>query len=52
MKTENNQVVVNAEHEEKRDDHGYISRESTRRYMRPKGYRTEDVTSSHWRTSS
>lgn len=45
MKTENNQVVVNAKHEEKHDDHGYISRELTRHYMLPKGYRTEDVIS-------
>lgn len=45
VKTENNQVVVNAKHEEKRDDHGYISREFTRRYVLPEGFRNEDVTS-------
>lgn len=45
VKTENNQVVVNAKHEEKRDDHGYISREFTRRYVLPEGFKSEDVTS-------
>ncbi|XP_055297200.1 heat shock protein 23-like [Sitodiplosis mosellana] len=45
VRTENNQVVVNAKHEEKRDDHGYISREFTRRYVLPEGFKSEDVTS-------
>ena len=46
VKTENNSIVVNAKHEEKKDDHGYISREFTRRYELPKGFKVEDVTSS------
>ncbi|XP_055308285.1 heat shock protein 23-like [Sitodiplosis mosellana] len=46
VKTENNSIVVNAKHEEKKDDHGYISREFTRRYELPKGFNIEDVTSS------
>ncbi|XP_055297195.1 heat shock protein 26-like [Sitodiplosis mosellana] len=46
VKTENNSIVVNAKHEEKKDDHGYISREFTRRYELPKGFKIEDVTSS------
>ncbi|XP_031627013.1 heat shock protein 23-like [Contarinia nasturtii] len=46
VKTENNSIVVHAKHEEKQDDHGYISREFTRRYDLPKGFKPEDVTSS------
>jgi len=46
VKTENNSIVVHAKHEEKRDDHGIISREFTRRYELPKGFKVEDVTSS------
>ncbi|XP_055308284.1 heat shock protein 23-like [Sitodiplosis mosellana] len=46
VKTENNSIMVNAKHEEKQDDHGYISREFTRRYDLPKGFKVEDVTSS------
>lgn len=46
VKTENNSVVVQAKHEEKKDDHGFISREFTRRYALPKGFKVEDVTSS------
>jgi len=46
VKTENNSIVVHAKHEEKKDDHGFISREFTRRYELPKGFKLEDVTSS------
>lgn len=46
VKTENNSIIVNAKHEEKKDDHGYISREFTRRYGLPMGFKVEDVTSS------
>lgn len=46
VKTENNSIVVNGKHEEKQDEHGYISREFTRRYELPKGFKIEDVTSS------
>lgn len=46
VKTENNQIVVHAKHEEKRDNHGYITREFTRRYALPDGIKAEDVTSS------
>lgn len=45
VRTENNQVVVDAKHEEKRDNHGYISRQFTRRYVLPEGFKSEDVTS-------
>lgn len=46
VRTENNSVVVHAKHEEKQDNHGFISREFTRRYELPDGFKVEDVTSS------
>ena len=45
VRTENNTVIVHAKHEEKADEHGYISREFTRRYTLPQGFKIEDVTS-------
>lgn len=45
VKTENNTVIVHAKHEEKEDDHGYISREFTRRYTIPKEFKPENVVS-------
>lgn len=45
VKTENNTIIVNAKHEEKEDEHGFISREFTRRYTLPEGYKAEDVVS-------
>lgn len=44
--TENHTVVVQAKHEEKRDEHGYISREFTRKYSLPEGFKVDEVTSS------
>lgn len=46
VKTEHKQVVVHAKHEEKRDQHGHIARQFTRRYDLPDEFKTEDVTSS------
>lgn len=40
---ENNQIVVHGKHEEKCDDHGYVSREFTRRYMLPKDCELEKI---------
>lgn len=45
VKTEDNSIVVHAKHDEKQDDHGHISREFTRRYSLPSGFKAEDVTS-------
>lgn len=45
VKTENNSIVVHAKHEEKKDDQGFISREFTRRYALPEGFKVDDVTS-------
>lgn len=46
VKTVDNSVIVEAKHEEKRDEHGYISRQFIRRYDLPKGFKAEDVISS------
>lgn len=44
MKTVENDVVVEAKHEERPDEHGYISRSFVRRYPLPNGYNAKDVT--------
>lgn len=41
----NNTIVVDANHEEREDEHGYISRKFTRRYTLPKGFNIKDVVS-------
>nr|NP_001296053.1 protein lethal(2)essential for life-like [Plutella xylostella]AHW45926.1 small heat shock protein [Plutella xylostella] len=46
VKATNNGVVVEGKHEEKQDEHGFISRQFTRRYMLPPGYEVADLTSS------
>lgn len=46
VKTEDHSILVHAKHEEKKDDHGYISREFIRRYELPSGFKPEDTTSS------
>lgn len=46
VKTVGNSVVVEANHEEREDSHGYISRRFTRRYELPEGYKANDVISS------
>lgn len=46
VKTVDNTVVVHGKHEEKPDEHGYISREFTRRYVLPEGVEPEKVISS------
>lgn len=45
VKTVDNSVVVEANHEERQDSHGYIARRFTRRYELPQGYKAEDVVS-------
>lgn len=45
VKTIDNNIVVEAKHEEREDDHGYISRQFTRRYTLPEGYNIKDVVS-------
>lgn len=46
VKTVDNSIVVEANHEERQDSHGYISRRFTRRYELPEGYKAKDVVSS------
>lgn len=46
VKTVDNSIVIHGKHEEKQDEHGFISREFTRRYMLPPGVEPETVSSS------
>lgn len=46
VKASNNSVIVEGKHEEKPDEHGFISRQFTRRYILPTGYDIADVISS------
>ncbi|CAH0403562.1 unnamed protein product [Chilo suppressalis] len=45
VKTADGFIVVEGKHEEKQDEHGYISRQFTRRYALPKGVAVERVES-------
>ncbi|XP_055841250.1 heat shock protein 27-like [Episyrphus balteatus] len=45
VKTVGNNVVVEGKHEEREDDHGFISRQFVRKYTLPKGYDAKDVIS-------
>ncbi|KAG8040540.1 hypothetical protein G9C98_002536 [Cotesia typhae] len=46
VKTVDNNVIVEAKHEEKKDEHGYISRHFIRRYILPSCHDPLEVTSS------
>ncbi|EDV97431.1 heat shock protein 23 [Drosophila grimshawi] len=46
VKVVENCIVVEGKHEERADDHGYISRHFVRRYSIPKGYEADKVISS------
>ncbi|XP_046403920.1 protein lethal(2)essential for life-like [Ischnura elegans] len=46
VKTVENCVVVEGKHDEKPDEHGYVSRHFIRRYVLPEGIRPETITSS------
>lgn len=46
VKTANGSIIVEGKHEEKQDEHGWVSRHFTRRYALPQGYNAEDVMSS------
>ncbi|GFT80936.1 protein lethal(2)essential for life [Nephila pilipes] len=46
VKVVDNFIVIHGQHEEKKDDGGFCSREFTRRYMLPQGCEAENVTSS------
>ncbi|XP_063540846.1 protein lethal(2)essential for life-like [Cydia strobilella] len=45
VKASNNSILVEGKHEEKQDEHGYISRQFTRRYILPTGYEVADLVS-------
>lgn len=45
VKTIGDQVIVEGRHEEKQDDHGYVSRHFVRKYDLPADHRAEDVVS-------
>ena len=45
VKVVDNSIVVEGKHEEREDDHGYISRHFVRRYALPKGYEADKVQS-------
>uniref|UniRef100_A0A182WJV5 SHSP domain-containing protein n=1 Tax=Anopheles minimus TaxID=112268 RepID=A0A182WJV5_9DIPT len=46
VKYVDNSVVVEGKHEEKQDEHGYISRHFVRRYMLPTGHNESEIVSS------
>ncbi|KAG7471273.1 hypothetical protein MATL_G00122960 [Megalops atlanticus] len=46
VKTKDGVVEITGKHEERRDEHGYISRSFTRKYTLPPGADAENVTSS------
>nr|XP_029716682.1 protein lethal(2)essential for life-like [Aedes albopictus] len=46
VRTVDDMVVVEGKHEEKQDEHGYVSRQFCRKYKLPNGYEPEDITSS------
>lgn len=46
VKTVNNSVVVEGKHDERQDEHGYISRHFVRRYVLPDDHDPKDVVSS------
>lgn len=46
VKVVDDHITVEAKHEERSDDHGYISRHIVRRYAIPKGYDPNQVASS------
>ena len=43
VKTMDNYVVIEGKHEEKPDEHGFISRQFVRRYMLPEDVKEENV---------
>jgi crystallin alpha B len=43
IKTVDNFVIIEGKHDEKLDDHGFISRHFVRRYMLPEWAKAEDV---------
>lgn len=45
VKTVDNSIVIEGKHESEEDEHGFISRQFTRRYSVPEGFNIKDVVS-------
>lgn len=45
VKVQDNSILVEGKHEEREDDHGYITRHFVRRYALPEGYEADKVAS-------
>lgn len=45
VKTVDNSIIIEGKHEERKDEHGFISRQFTRRYDLPKNCNVKDVAS-------
>ncbi|XP_026462567.1 protein lethal(2)essential for life-like [Ctenocephalides felis] len=45
VKTKNNCVIVEGKHEEKQDEHGFVTRHFVRRFMLPQNHEASDVVS-------
>lgn len=45
VRTTDKFIIVEGKHEEKQDEHGFVSRHFTRKYMLPAGHQAEDVVS-------
>jgi crystallin alpha B len=43
VKTKDNNLIVEAKHEEKEDPHGFVSRQFSRRYVLPEDIRVENL---------
>lgn len=46
MKTVGNNIIIEAKHEERQDEHGYVSRQFLRRYVLPPSHDVINITSS------
>ncbi|XP_055385362.1 heat shock protein 27-like [Condylostylus longicornis] len=46
VKTVDDYIVIEGKHEDRQDEHGYISRHFVRKYKLPKGYNSQQVVSS------
>ncbi|CAG0909157.1 unnamed protein product, partial [Cyprideis torosa] len=45
VRVQDRMVTIEGKHEERQDEHGYISRQFSRRYVVPKGIKMDNVTS-------
>ncbi|KAG5677480.1 hypothetical protein PVAND_007238 [Polypedilum vanderplanki] len=45
VKTTDKFIIIEGKHDEKQDEHGFVSRHFTRKYMLPSNYKSDNVTS-------